>query len=282
VRTSVIALIPPTEGIHATLSTTGLSRVVIGSNGLYQTVPVKRPPESVALTSPMNATGLLELTPQPGELLLPFEGLGVDTSWELRMPKASNPFDYSTLADVLLTIEYTAFQSFDYRQQVVQQLDTRFSADRPFSFHQEFADPWYDLHNPELTATPMVVRFQTRRQDFPPNVEDLKIQQVLLYFVRKDVRKDGGAFEVPVIHLRFTEQGGVGTVGGGATSIDGIISTRAGNAGSWTAMLGKSPVGEWELALPKTEPMKNRFKDEDIEDILLVVTYRGQTPPWPA
>lgn len=29
VRTSVIALIPATEGIHATLATTGLSRVVV-------------------------------------------------------------------------------------------------------------------------------------------------------------------------------------------------------------------------------------------------------------
>ncbi|HEV8193140.1 MAG TPA: hypothetical protein VGP82_16890 [Ktedonobacterales bacterium] len=278
VRTSVIALIPATDGIRATLATTGHSRVVVGSSGLYQQVLVQRPLESVALASPINAGGLFDLTPQPGEMLLPFEGVGVDTSWELRLPKASNRFDYGTIADVLLTLDYTARDDSIYRQQVIQQLDTQFSADRPFSFRQEFADAWYDLHNPELTATPMVVGFQTRRQDFPPNLEDLKIQHVVLYFARND----GATFEVPVTHLRFIEQGGVGTVGGGATSIDGIISTRKGNAGSWVAMLGKSPLGKWELALPKTDEMKNRFKEEDIEDILLVVTYRGQTPPWPA
>jgi hypothetical protein len=279
VRTSVIALIPPTESIRATLSTVGTSRVVIGSDGLFQTVPVKRSPESIALTGTFNATGLFELTPQPDELLLlPFEGLGVDTGWQLRMAKASNQFDYSTIADVLLAVDYTALESPEYRQQVIGQLDTRFSADRPFSFRQEFADAWYDLHNPELTAAPMVVRVQTRRQDFPPNVEELKVEHVVLYFARKD----GATFEVPVAHLHFTEQGGVGAVGGGATSIDGIISTRKGNAGSWTAMLGKSPLGEWELALPTTAEMKHRFKDEDIEDMLLVVTYRGRTPPWPA
>jgi Tc toxin complex TcA C-terminal TcB-binding domain len=276
VRTSVIALIPPTEGIRAVLSTTGLSNVVIGSNGLYQKVPVRRSPDSVALTSPINASGVFELTPQPGEMLLPFEGMGVETAWELRMPKASNPFDYRPLADVLITFDYTALDSFDYRQQVIQELDQRLSGDRPFSFRQEFADAWYDLHNPEQTATPMVVSFRTRRQDFPPNLDDLKIQHVVLYFSRVD-----GTFEAPVDHLRFTEAGGVGTVGGGATSIDGLISTRKGNAGSWTAMLGKSPIGDWELALPNTGEMKNRFRDEEVDDILLVVTYRGETPPWP-
>jgi|LGOV01.1.fsa_nt_gb hypothetical protein len=277
VRTSVVALIPSTAGIHATLSTTGLSRVVIGSTGLYQNVRVKTLPESVALTSPVNATGLFELTPQPQEMLVPFEGMGVNASWEFRMPKASNLFDYRTIADVLLTIEYTALDSFDYRQQVIQQMDTRISADRSFSFRYQFADQWYDLHNPDQSATPMTIKFQTRREDFPPNIEDLKIQHVVLYFARANE----ASFEVPVT-LHFTEKGDVGSVGGSATTIDGVISTRRGNAGSWTTMIGKSPGGEWELALPNNAEMKNRFKNEEVEDILFVITYSGRTPEWPA
>jgi hypothetical protein len=47
-------------------------------------------------------------------------------------------------------------------------------------------------------------------------------------------------------------------------------------------MIGKSPIGEWELALPNTEEIKNRFKNEEIEDILFVITYAGHTPAWPA
>ena len=39
VRVSVIALIPPTQGIRATLSSTGLSRIVIGGD-VFQTVVV--------------------------------------------------------------------------------------------------------------------------------------------------------------------------------------------------------------------------------------------------
>src|SRR5207237_5468240 len=88
VRTSVIALIPPTQGIHATLSTTGLSRVVIGLD-VFQTIPIRRDPEFVALTSPISSTGLFELEPQQTDMLLPFEGNGVDSTWEFRMPKAA-------------------------------------------------------------------------------------------------------------------------------------------------------------------------------------------------
>jgi hypothetical protein len=277
IRTSVIALIPPTQGINATLSTTGLSRIVIGSNGLFQTAQVRRPPESIALSSPINATGLFELTPQTPEMLFPFEGMGVDTAWEFQMPKAANLFDYSTIADVLLSIEYTALNSFTYRQQVVRELDRSISADRPFSFRQELADQVYDLNNPEQTDAPMVVRFTTRRADFPPNLAELRIQHVVLFFARAE----GTSFEVPVTHLRFTEQGSVAAVGGGAASVDGVISTRRGNAGSWTAMIGKSPIGEWELALPNTTEVKNRFKNEEITDILFVITYSGRTPAWP-
>jgi hypothetical protein len=208
-------------------------------------------------------------------MLLPFEGMGVDTAWEFRMPKPSNLFDYITIADVLITIEYTALDSFDYRQQVIRELDRTISADRPFSFRQEFADQWYDLHNPVQTSTPMVVRFRTRREDFPPNIENLRIQQVVLYFTRTNEEAD----EIDVEHLHFTEQGGVGTVGGGASSLDAVISTRRGNAASWIPLIGKSPIGEWELAFPST--VENRFKNEEIEDILFVITYRGRTPEWP-
>ncbi|ASC73433.1 hypothetical protein XM38_044000 [Halomicronema hongdechloris C2206] len=219
-------------------------------------------------------------------MLLPFEGMGVDTLWELRLPKAANRFDFSTIADVLFTIEYTALDSFDYRQQVIQELGDRFSGDRAFSFRNDFADQWYDLNNPDCTATPMAVRFELQRSDFPPNLDNLKIQHVLLYFVRKD----GETFEVPVGHLHFTEQNGIGKLGGGAQSIDGIISTRRGNAGSWLAMLGKSPFGEWELAfsdapgvivLPNGLRVRELFEQELIEDILFVVTFKGATPEWP-
>ena len=279
VRTSVIALVPPTQGIHAMLSTTGMSRVVIGKD-VFQKVVLRRHPETVALSAPREATGLFELQPQlQAEMLLPFEGLGVDTSWELRMPKASNQFDYSTIADVLVTIEYTALDSYDYRRQVIEELDSQFTADRPFSFRHQFADAWFDLHNPDQTASPMTVRFKIHEHDFPPNIDNLKINNVVLYFARAS----GQTFEIEVDGLHFAKAGPGALVGGRSRSVDGVISTRRANGATWRPMMiGKSPVGEWELALPPTTAMRDRFKNEEIDDILLVITYAGETPPWPA
>ncbi len=281
VRTTIIALIPPNDGIKATLSTTGLSRVVTGQNNLFQTNEIARPPESVALTSPRDATGLFELTPQSQEMLLPFENLGVDTSWELRLPKASNLFDYNTIADVLITIEYTALNSFTYRQTVLDELGDTISGDRPFSFRNQFADAWYDLNNPEQTDDPMIVTFETTREDFPANIEDLTIQHIVLYFARLE----GETFEVPVEYLHFTNstsQNDEEPIGGGATTIDGVISTRRGNPPSWSSIIGKTTVGQWELNLTGNldngEPVSELFANEKVEDILFVITYSGRIP----
>ena len=192
----------------------------------------------------------------------------MDTVWRFELPKAANPFDYSTIADVLLTIEYTALNSFDYRQQVIQTLDPTLSLDRPFSFRQQFPDQWYDLNSPDQTPTPMVVRFKTTRGDFLPNIDDLKIQQLVLYFAPR---------------LLFKKQADETPVGGSADSVDGIISTRRANGSNWLPITGaKPPIGEWELALPTDETIKNIFRDEEIEDILFVITYSGRTPEWPA
>lgn len=223
------------------------------------------------------APELRELDAQ-SELLLPFEGLGVDAHWELRMPKAANPFDYSTVADVLITLEYTAVDRFDYRDQIIRTMRSRLSANRPFGFRYELADQWYDLHNPDQTATPMTIQFETTREDFPPNLDDLRIQHVTLYFSRGD----GMMFQVTVNSLSFTAAGTTGSIGGSAHSIDGMINTRNGNAASWNSIIGKSPIGDWELAMPNRSDIRDLFKKENINDILFVITYSGRTPDWPA
>ncbi len=38
---------------------------------------------------------------------------------------------------------------------------------------------------------------------------------------------------------------------------------------------------QWELALPNTPEVRAHFQDEEIEDLLFVVTYQGRTLEWP-
>lgn len=281
VRVSVIALTPPVEGIKASLSSNGISRVDLPTGIFFQTTEIRRPPESIAFTSPLNATGLFELQADDGKLL-PFESMGVDTFWELQLPKAANFFDFNSIADVLLTIEYTALNSPDHRRQLIEQMDRHFSADRAFSFRQEFPDQWYDFHHPELSDTPMIVTFDTRRSDFPANLEDLRIKQLVLYFSHQK----GSNLEESIRHLKFTPEGADQPLGNGDQNLisqQRIFSTRSGNFSAWDDFItgGLSPYGKWEIALPNEEQILNRFREEQIVDILFVITFEARTAAWP-
>ena len=194
------------------------------------------------------------------------------------MPRAANAFDYNTIATVLFTIDLTALYSADYERQVIEAMDRRLTADRAFRFREEFADAWYDLHNPDQIDTPMTVRFETRRNDYPPNLDDLRVQHVTMYFVMKNA----GSLPVPVDYLHFTPDGAGSAVGGGSTTVESVIGTRRGNGSSWLPMIGQPPFGAWELAFPDTPEMRSRFANDEITDILLVLTIEGETPAWPA
>jgi len=137
----------------------------------------------------------------------------------------------------------------------------------------------------------MKVTFETRRENFPPNVEDLVIQQIVLFFAQSN----DPPIEIKGVNLLFTSDGAGSPVGGAATTVNGVISTRATNGSTWIPMVGRAPAGTWELALPYdpsnlNDPATALIRDlflggpdnkGTIEDILLVITYSGETPAWP-
>jgi hypothetical protein len=129
----------------------------------------------------------------------------------------------------------------------------------------------------------MEVTFKTRKEDFPPNVDNLAIQHIVLYFSRS---KGGTAVaEIPV-KLQFKERTTTGfnnavpTPSIEITTINGVISTRRGHANNWLSITG-SPFGEWTLTLKDNKTTRDLFEKEKIEDILFVITYKGRTPAWP-
>ena len=251
---------------------------MVTGGDVFSTITVRRDPEQIAFTGTSNATGLLELEPDVG-MLAPFESMGVDTNWELQLPKAANPFDFGSIADVLFTLEYTALQDFSYRRQVIQQLDDRLSAERVISVRDQFADQWYALHNPLPGDAPLTVDFTLSRSSFPPNVDELQLLQVLFAV---GAPPTDSTFEIGPTQLTLTPAGETVPVGGTVDgTVDGVVSTRRGNATAWVPLIGRSPVGAWQLTLPDTEEMRSRFRNEEVDDLLLILTYQGRTPEWP-
>ncbi|GAA3249600.1 neuraminidase-like domain-containing protein [Dactylosporangium siamense] len=269
VRTSVVALVPPDRGIRATLYSNGISRVITGQDGTFGDIVLRHDPTIVALTSPINASGVFELDTQT-EVLLPFESSGVDTTWELQLPPAANPFDFDSIADVLVTVEYTALHDENYRSQVTAKLNTNRErgADRVFSLAQDFPDQWYDLNNTIPAGADRRITVPLRDVDFPFGVEALSTAAVA-------VRLVGGA-QLPDVTLTLTK----GTAGGAATVTNGLAGTRRGNAPAWLPLTGGSPAGEWQLAFGADAA--NLFAAGALDDILLMISWAGQGPAWTA
>ena len=296
IKVTVVALIPPNDGIRATLRNNGLSRVVVGPpySNAFREDTIRRNPEAVALSVPFQATGLFVLD-YNDDLLLPFEGCGVATDWTFELPTLANRFDYGTITDVLFTMEYTALDSAEYRELVVERLGATFAADRVFSLRYEFPDVWYDLHHADqvVDTKRMKAIVDVRAADFPPNlrrlagvsgrVPDITVQQIQFYVAHKEEV----TFELPV-GLKVKPVNATEIDASTGNTSNGLISTRQISGSAWgQAVIGKIPVGTWEFNLtgellsqagqPLGRPIADAFKDDEIEDMLFVISYLGST-----
>jgi Tc toxin complex TcA C-terminal TcB-binding domain/Concanavalin A-like lectin/glucanases superfamily len=279
-RISVAALIPPNQGIRATLSTSGLSRVVT-SDPSFPTLVVRQEPQSVALTTPTAATGVFELDMQ-SELLNPFEGMGVDTNWTFELPPAANPFDYDTIFDVLISIDYTALNSVELRDRVVKQLPKDLMGDRAFSVRRDLPDTWYDLaNNPGTSAN---IALPLSRSNFPSHLQDVTIRQIAINVRRKDGKTCD--FKVkPSVSL----PGNTAPEASEAIAIQGIASSRQSGAATWGTLIQQASTIQpqaivWNFALSdagnQAESVMELLRSDEIDDILIVFTFAGRKPEW--
>lgn len=279
VSVSVIALVPPVDGIKATLTSSGISHVVTKGN-TYQNVVVRRDPEVIAFTGAQNATGMFELQADD-RFANPFEGSGVHTRWQLKLPTDTNLFNFDTIADVLITVEYTALHSYDYEQEVLRKLDPEYLAERAFSFNEELPDQFYELNNPDQSDTPMEVTFDVSNYDFPAGVKDIYIKSVKVYYVIDDDQRmffeqQYGTLDTGLQLVNSTTNTGMQHAVPGKS---GLISTESGNGGGYLTLVGKQPTGTWTFKLPDDPLVKNLFRDEVIRDIIFIIGFGGTVKP---
>jgi hypothetical protein len=272
---SIVALIPPSHGVRATLASYGISRVTTQTPSGFGEVLLRRDPSVVSFTGTVDATGVFALDLQT-DMLLPFEGSGVDTTWELSLPPTANPFDFRTISDVLLTIDYTALLDWDYRAQVIRHLNANATraADRVYSLARDFPDQWYALNNPDPLTRLRTATLPLSMSDFPPNLVDQSLTTTEIA-----VMLSGGSTLAQGVNVILGREATV-VRPGIPTDPTGTVSTRRG-AGSWSKQLtGSPPVAGWSLEFDQTaEPL---FTSGNLTDILLVISWTGQAPPWPS
>lgn len=146
--------------------------------------------QSIATSHANNDSGLFELNFRD-ERYLPFEGAGAISTWRLELPKEFQQFDYDTISDVILQMNYTAREGGDVFKGVVNTyikgninkwLDELGEGEtglpRLFSLKDEFPKEWNDLiHKPnddcEIVLTHRHFPFFVRERELKPHVVSL-------------------------------------------------------------------------------------------------------------
>ncbi len=132
IKITIPAVVGPYENIHASLQQTS-NKVVLKPDikaikYLLGESDSSKPEndvlrenwqqnQEIALSRGDQDSGLFELNFND-ERYLPFEGTGVVSCWELSLPKATNRFDTNKISDVIIHIDYTAFNEGNLAKQV--------------------------------------------------------------------------------------------------------------------------------------------------------------------
>jgi len=143
----------PYTSVSGTLTQLGSKvrvRATGDGEGSFVVDPV--PIQSIAISGAQNDSGLFELNFHD-ERYLPFEGAGVFGRWRCRLPTEFRPFDYETIADLVLHIRYTAREGGDplaQRRKAALRDALKGTVGGPplarlFSLRHEFPSVWQQL-----------------------------------------------------------------------------------------------------------------------------------------
>lgn len=133
VSVSIPAVVGPYQNIKAILTQTKNSVATVADINLvkYLLAPSGNVPkgirqdwakkQSIAISRGMDDSGLFVLDFQDPRYL-PFENTGAVSDWTLSMPLETNRFDFEQLADVIITVRYTAIGDDELKTKVQQAL----------------------------------------------------------------------------------------------------------------------------------------------------------------
>ncbi len=104
------------------------------------------------------------------ERYLPFEGTGAVSSWRLELPLGANRIDFSAIADVVITVTYSALAGGGiFKEAVVGTIANRYAGQASMALQQRYSDAWDQFLNPG-GPTPQSMTFAIGPDAVPPNL----------------------------------------------------------------------------------------------------------------
>ena len=179
------------------------------------------------------------------ERYLPFEGTGVNSSWKLDIPKASNFIDLTTITDVIITVSYTALDGGYTISKAVEKHFGNFKEKTMFSLKQELQQNNNNQQS-NFTISPHLFR---------PNLQNYKFTKISVLPITNQ-----GDCELSLAEqwtLKIADKDPLNLNNGTVTQENGLSF-------------------EENKILPQSCSLQNFNNSENLSDILLIIEYEGK------
>lgn len=169
---------------------------------------------------------------------LPFEGTGAISSWRLDVPLGSNRIDFSTIADVVITLRYSALTGGSvFKNAVVGAIADKFAGQASLALQQRYPAAWARFVDPSRIA-PFTMTFPIGPDATPPNL--LSPKAVKAYLQLDVTTPFTGALTVELA-----------PAAGAPITLD-LTQQKPWGAGAIACPL--TPAGDWTLTLKRVPP----------------------------
>jgi len=276
---SIPAVVGPYQNLNATL-TQNSDKVLIKPDANAVTWLLKkgdnppdegtlrqnwRPNQQIAISKGTKDNGLFVLNFQD-ERYLPFEGTGAISQWTLSMPKATNPINFDTITDVIITLSYTALEGGSTISNAVAQNLTKFTGQVGLNLKQEL------LQNPDPNSLSFVVSPQLFRGNLKNYSISASTQQSSSIHLQLSLSDSGNAVNpLPILNLTIAHNQPIPLTLN--KDENGIVSASS-QSNNKIDNIFTEP---WSLSV---QDGTGFLSPENVTDIALVVAYEGDID-WP-
>lgn len=233
--------------------------------------------QSIATSRGQNDAGVFELNFQD-ERYLPFEGVGVVSSWVLELSSDFRQFDYDTIADVILTINYTAREGGDVFKNAVnlnidaglnefanQLIDDETGMQRVFSLRTHFPNALYELLQPGAIADEQSTSIKIKKEHFPHFLTNKQLNLFDDTYVAVRLKEGAALLPTSTGELNVALQAVSGTAFGPGTTVMPLTHSKIALTGS--------PIVNLSLLFGGTD-LATHLNQDNVEDIEIVMNYK--------
>jgi hypothetical protein len=242
---------------------------------------------SIATSHCRNDSGMFELNFRD-ERYLPFEGAGVISTWSLELPMKFRNFDYHSISDVIVHINYTAREgSSELKDAAEGQVANELSAlaessaglfTRVFRVRTDFASEWarFAAGTENVLPLPLTDDIQpfVGRTSSPPSMMEIRLWAIFGAAPDQSLLVAASDVETDPEYLSFSPITGADGLGTSIYEavIKGAIQPDGGSAG------GTAGVPAWAMELPalKRYTLSLGVSEEDkgkLKDILVICRF---------